>query len=92
REFMIFSSQPAEIADKIMKDLERGSTYINIEGAYKRTPGKAVYVVVDPSEVRQVREIIEEIDPKAFVSIRIVSEQLGEGFTYLRKKRSIFGR
>ncbi|WP_186414719.1 DUF2179 domain-containing protein, partial [Oenococcus oeni] len=57
-----------------------------------RTPGKAVYVVVDPSEVRQVREIIEEIDPKAFVSIRIVSEQLGEGFTYLRKKRSIFGR
>ncbi|OIL90483.1 hypothetical protein ATX42_03840 [Oenococcus oeni] len=92
REFMIFSSQPVEIADKIMKDLERGSTYINIEGAYKRTPGKAVYIVVDPSEVHQVREIIEEIDPKAFVSIRIVSEQLGEGFTYLRKKRSIFGR
>lgn len=92
REFMIFSKFPTQIAEKIMKDIERGSTYIDIEGGYERKPGRAVYVVVDPSEVRQVREIINEIDPKAFVSIRVVSEQLGEGFTYLRKKRSIFGR
>ncbi|WP_439424913.1 YitT family protein [Oenococcus alcoholitolerans] len=92
REFLIFSQKPTQIADSIMKEIERGSTYINIEGGFSHKPGKAVYVVVDPSEVRQVREIIDQIDPKAFVSIRTVTEQLGEGFTYLRKKRSFFGR
>ncbi|MCV3295591.1 MAG: YitT family protein [Oenococcus sp.] len=92
REFLIFSKYPTEIAERIMSELERGSTYIDIEGGYKKTAAKAVYVVVDPSEVRQVKEIINEIDSKAFVSIRVVTEQVGEGFTFLRKKRSIFGR
>lgn len=91
RSFMIFTDYPEEISHAIMDELERGTSLLKSEGGYSHREQRVVYAVVDPSEVNTVQHIIQEIDPKAFVSIFTAQEQLGEGFSYLRpKKRFIF--
>jgi len=91
RSFMIFTDYPEEISHAIMHELERGTSFLKSEGGYSHRDQRVVYAVVDPSEVSTVQHIIQEIDPKAFVSIFTAQEQLGEGFSYLRpKKKFIF--
>lgn len=91
RSFMIFTDYPEEISHAIMDELERGTSLLKSEGGYSHREQRVVYAVVDPSEVNTVQHIVQEIDPKAFVSIFTAQEQLGEGFSYLRpKKRFIF--
>ncbi|MBZ6002867.1 YitT family protein [Leuconostoc gelidum subsp. aenigmaticum] len=91
RSFMIFTDYPEEISHAIMHELERGTSLLKSEGGYSHREQRVVYAVVDPSEVSTVQHIIQEIDPKAFVSIFTAQEQLGEGFSYLRpKKKFIF--
>lgn len=87
RSFMIFTDYPEEISHAIMDELERGTSLLKSEGGYSHREQRVVYAVVDPSEVNTVQHIIEEIDPKAFVSIFATQEQLGEGFSYLRPKK-----
>ena len=90
RSFMIFTDYPEEISHAIMHELERGTSLLKSEGGYSHREQRVVYAVVDPSEVSTVQHIIQEIDPKAFVSIFTAQEQLGEGFSYLRPKKKFF--
>ncbi|HEY4399973.1 MAG TPA: YitT family protein [Lactobacillaceae bacterium] len=84
RVFMIFTQYPEEISHAIMEQLERGTSLLKAEGGYTHRDQLVVYAVVDPTEVNVVRQIIHQVDPKAFVSISTAQEQLGEGFSYLR--------
>lgn len=88
--FMIFTNKTNEMANQIMNDLGRGTTIIKAVGGYTHNSQNIVYVVVDPSEMNDVRDIINKIDRKAFVSIYDAQEQIGEGFTFDRRRRSIF--
>lgn len=91
RAFMIFSQENEAISQAIMSEFERGTTLLHAEGGYSHDYNKVLYTVVDPSEMHKVRQLIHEIDPKAFVTIVNTSETLGEGFTYLKpKKKSLF--
>ena len=90
RSFMIFTDYPEEISHAIMHELERGTSLLKSEGGYSHREQRVVYAVVDPSEVSTIQHIIQEIDPKAFVSIFTAQEQLGEGFSYLRPKKKFF--
>ena len=51
-----------------------------------------LYCVVSPSEIADLRRLIQDEDPRAFVTIVDVHEALGEGFTYQRPRRSLFSR
>jgi len=88
--FMIFTQYPEEMSHAIMDELDRGTSLLKAEGGYSHRDQRVVYAVVDPSEVSTVRRIVDQVDPKAFVSIFTTQEQLGEGFSYLRPKKSIF--
>ena len=90
RYFMIFTQYPEEMSHAIMDELDRGTSLLKAEGGYSHRDQRVVYAVVDPSEVSTVRRIVDQVDPKAFVSIFTTQEQLGEGFSYLRPKKSIF--
>lgn len=87
RAFMIFTSHPDEISHAIMDTLGRGTSLLHSEGGYTHNQQQVVYAVVDASELAVVREIINEFDEHAFVSISEVQETLGEGFTFNRPKK-----
>lgn len=80
RTAMIVSSRPQEVSEKIMTDLERGVTVLSGTGAYTGVERPTLYCVITKSEVNQLKEIVQEADPKAFMVIGHAHEALGEGF------------
>ena len=87
--FLIVTSKPEEIAQKVSDDLGRGITFIRGMGYYSRKDLDIVYCVVSRNEMKQMKDIINRIDPFAFITISEAHEILGEGFTLDREKQPI---
>lgn len=67
--FLIVTSKPEEIAQKVSDDLGRGITFIRGMGYYSRKDLDIVYCVVSRNEMKQMKDIINQIDPFAFITI-----------------------
>jgi uncharacterized membrane-anchored protein YitT (DUF2179 family) len=80
RAAMIVTSQPEQVARRIMADMGRGVTVLEGTGAYTGQGRPVLYCVVTRSEVHRLKSIVHESDPKAFMVIGIAHEALGEGF------------
>ena len=78
--FYIISSNPTEMAQMIMKDLDRGVTTLRGKGAYTNEDKDVLLCVVSRAEVFQLKNIVRSIDPNAFVILADVHEVIGEGF------------
>ncbi len=82
----IISDRYQDIAHKILKDLNRGGTYIEAKGMYNQEEKKIIFVNVSRREVAILQDYINQIDPNAFVTVIDASEILGKGFRSLRDK------
>ena len=83
------TSKPDEIAKQITTDLGRGVTFVNGMGYYSQQEMKIIYCVVSRNEMKQMKDIINKIDPFAFITITEAHEILGEGFTLDTNKQPI---
>ncbi|AWM73664.1 hypothetical protein DKL56_03740 [Lactobacillus apis] len=92
RGLLIISDNYEKIAEMIDLKLDRGFTYLEARGGYKKTKRPVIYLVVSPREIPAVKELIAAEDPKAFVSVIEVHEALGEGFTYKQKRQHLLIR
>ncbi|MFR9069853.1 MAG: YitT family protein [Paraclostridium sp.] len=81
KSFIIVTNHPDEISDSIMKNLERGVTFLEGRGGYSKQRKDVLLVVVSRREEVLLRKLVNEIDPLAFVIINNAYEVLGEGFT-----------
>ena len=82
----IVSDQHQAIRDKIINDLNRGGTYLNAEGMYNGNQKKVIFTVVNRRELAMLEEFINQVDPKAFLTVMDANEILGKGFKSLRDK------
>jgi len=80
REVTIISKMDQVIINAIINKLERGATILKGSGAYTGKEKNVLYVVISKHELLQLKKIIKEIDPKAFIIVNNVYEVLGEGF------------
>jgi uncharacterized membrane-anchored protein YitT (DUF2179 family) len=80
RALFIISDSAQAIAEAITSKMNRGATVLNATGAYSQERKDMVFSVMAKREVSKAREIVREIDPRAFVIITDVYEVLGEGF------------
>lgn len=85
----IISVQSKDIAKKINEKMNRGVTILNGKGSYTGNEHKVLYCVVARNEIVQLKNIINRIDPHAFVSVSTVHEVLGEGFTLDENKNPL---
>jgi uncharacterized membrane-anchored protein YitT (DUF2179 family) len=76
----IISDKYREISEAIIQQLSRGATALKARGLYKKIDRDVIMTVVTRKEIPELIEIIEDIDPDAFVIISDVHEVLGEGF------------
>lgn len=76
----IISDKYDKIGKAIMNELSRGATAIKAHGLYKDVERDVIMTVVTRKEISLLTEIIEDIDPDAFVIISDVHEVLGKGF------------
>lgn len=77
---LIVTDKEREIIDKIHQDLHRSSTLLYGLGTYTKAEKKLVYCVVSLSQVPKAKQIVENADPYAFMSILDTSEIQGKGF------------
>lgn len=85
RGMLIISKQSEAIAEMVLQEINRGVTYLNGQGAYSGQEHKVLYIVLNPSEVLDVKRIVASLDPDAFVSVIDVDEVISSDFNIRRK-------
>lgn len=80
KKVLILSSRSELIARRAMEDLDRGATYLPVEGGYTGRPLKMLMMVVRPRQTARLREIVRRVDPDAFMVVSSVNQVLGRGF------------
>ena len=80
RTAMIITGRPDEVAAKVMHEMERGITILPGTGGYTGSSRPVLYCVVTRAEVHQLKVLVSEADPQAFMVIGTAHEALGEGF------------
>lgn len=78
--FFIITTKPEEISEKLMKDLDRGVTSLAGKGMYTKEEKDVLLCVVNRSQFSQTKEIVKQVDPKAFIMVTEMYEVFGEGF------------
>ncbi len=76
----IITDRYQEVADAIMTKLDRGLTGLDATGMYSGDKKTVLYCVVSKKEIVDLKDIVAEIDTKAFVIVTDAREVLGEGF------------
>lgn len=85
RGMIIITQKSEEAASAILNEINRGVTYLKGQGAYSGNGHNILYVVLNPREVRDVKTIMGDLDPKAFISIVDVDEVISPDFKIRRK-------
>ena len=86
-QFFIISEKYDEIGHRINLDPRRGCTVINASGFYSGHEVKMLFVLAKQRESNKIFQLIDEIDPHAFVSQSAVIGVYGEGFDRFKVKR-----
>lgn len=74
KEVMIITEKPEEISAALMAEFECGTTKIAAVGGYSNTEKTIVYFVVNRFQIAKMRNIIHDIDPRAYVTISEVAD------------------
>jgi uncharacterized membrane-anchored protein YitT (DUF2179 family) len=77
---MIISDRWSAISDRIMKDVHRGVTGLDSHGMFTNKERKTLWTVVATRQVEEIRRIVRQEDPEAFMTVSNVAILQGEGF------------
>lgn len=73
----IISDKSDEIGQALIEKLDIGITYIYGQGGYSKVDKKIIYCIISRLEMSNMKEIVKDIDPKAFISVVDVHEAYG---------------
>lgn len=82
RAVFIRSNKYEEVHDAIINKLIRGLTYLDATGGYSNTPTKMIVCICYSREYFKLREMVQEIDPNAFIFVTKATEVRGLGFNF----------
>ncbi len=82
---LIISDSHEAVAEAIAKELNRGATFLHGEGAYTRSDKKVVLTAVKRQQITELKELVTEVDPKAFIIVQEAHQVLGDGFKHFTK-------
>ncbi len=74
KEVLIVTSKPDELGAALMEAFECGTTKIPAKGGYSNADKTIIYFVVNRFQIAKMRNIIQKIDPMAFVTISEVAD------------------
>lgn len=77
----IVSYNTQAIVDSILKEVGRGVTILQGEGAFTRQQKQVIFVVVSLTQIAKIKYLVQEADPQAFMIVSEAAEVMGRGFT-----------
>lgn len=78
--FTIITDHSEAVAASISREMDRGVTLFPAKGAYSEESKQVIFCVVYRHEMRRMKALVRDIDPRAFLVISDVHDVLGEGF------------
>ena len=85
-QFLIFSKEYDQIADRIIKETHRGVTVLDGTGWYSKGHVKVLVVLAYKRQSIEIFRLVKDVDPNAFISQSSVIGVYGEGFDKLKGK------
>lgn len=78
---LIMTREHRKIADAIYERLGRGATFLRGEGSYTQQEMMVVLTAVKRQQITELKELVMQIDPAAFVIVQEAHQVLGDGFS-----------
>lgn len=86
RMLLVMSRKEELLCRKILEEMGRGVTLLNATGAYTGADKRVLLCAVRRSEMYQLRTLVQDCDPDAFLIVVSTEEVLGEGFKRIEQK------
>lgn len=85
RVVLVISAHSDQIAENITTKLERGVTYLNGQGYYSGRDTKVILTAVKKQQLAELKQLVVQIDPDAFIIVQEAHQVLGDGFSRYSK-------
>jgi uncharacterized membrane-anchored protein YitT (DUF2179 family) len=82
---LIITREYEQVATVIGEKLHRGTTFLYGQGAYTGRETKVVLTAVKRQQLAELKELVTDIDPDAFIIVQEAHQVLGDGFTRYSK-------
>ena len=82
---LIITKKHDEVAYKIGQELGRGATFLHGEGSYRHEDTKVILTAVKRQQLSDLKRLVVEIDPNAFIIVQEAHQVLGDGFSRYSK-------
>ncbi len=82
---IIVSRQYDAIACAVGQKLDRGATFLHGQGVYSGNETKVVLTAVKRQQIAELKALVVEIDPDAFIIVQEAHQVLGDGFARYSK-------
>lgn len=83
---LVISPEYEVISKAISEKLDRGATYLRGQGCYSLQETKVVLTAIKKQQLAELKELVTEIDPKAFIIVQEAHQVLGDGFKRYSKE------
>ncbi len=74
----IITSQPEAVRDMIYDQINRGVTFVKVEGGYSKEEKIMLICTMEKKEAYKINELLKELDPYAFSFVTSTREIVGE--------------
>ena len=88
-QLFVISGQYEAIRRQILTDLQAGATMVPIETGVLGQSQKGVLCVIPHRKLFAAKELVQKLDPAAFITITQVKEARGRGFTLERSVKEL---
>lgn len=82
---IIISKDYEEIAHRIGTQLDRGATFLEGQGVYSGQKTRVVLSAVKKQQISDLKQLVVEVDPDAFIIVQDAHQVLGDGFARYSK-------
>ncbi len=82
---LIISDHHQQIAERIATELDRGATFLKGEGSFTGAEKTVILTAVKKQQLAELKRLVSETDPKAFVIVQEAHQVLGDGFAHYSK-------
>lgn len=82
---LIISKEHRAVAKRVGDELGRGCTFLDGQGAYSGKETKVVLTAVKKQQIADLKAVVVDIDPNAFIIVQEAHQVLGDGFARYSK-------
>ncbi len=83
---LVVAANPAQLADRIIAELHRGTTALHGRGMYLKQERDVLLVALTVTEIEHLKALVRQEDPHAFITIIPAKEVVGQGFLPLAQR------